>query len=152
MAQPEQTKHSDAQPADDVGHTVYRRVEVAGSAPPDPDPPESARPRSRAFAPALTPLVIGFTLLLVVISMLGYLSTQKMSLVSSRVLELETQHSARLSLLLKLRLAITKVNNEARIVQDAESRSGLKPPFDVRLGNAREEVNDLLPQLEHPPL
>jgi signal transduction histidine kinase len=152
MAQPEQTKHSDAQPADDVGHTVYRRVEVAGSAPPDPDPPESARPRSREFAPALTPLVIGFTLLLVVISMLGYLSTQKMSLVSSRVLELETQHSARLSLLLKLRLAITKVNNEARIVQDAESRSGLKPPFDVRLGNAREEVNDLLPQLEHPPL
>ena len=152
MAQPEQTKPSAAQPSNDVGHTVYRRVEAAGGPQPDAAPPESARPRSREFAPALTPLVIGFTLLLVVISMLGYLSVQKMSVVSSRVLELETQHSARLSLLLKLRLAITKLNNEARIVQETESRGGLKPPFNVRLGNARDEVNGLLSQLESPPL
>ena len=114
MAQPEQTEHSAAQPSDDEGQTVYRRVDVDGSAQMDAAPPESARPRSREFAPALTPLVIGFTLLLVVISMLGYLSVQKMTVVSSRVLELETQHSARLSLLLKLRLAVTKLNNEVR--------------------------------------
>src|SRR5678815_2172331 len=134
MAQPEQSKHSPALPSEDEGQTVYRRVEVAGSAQPDAGPLESARPRPREFAPALTPLVIGFTLLLVVISMLGYLSVQKTTVVSSRVLELETQHSARLSLLLKLRLAVTKLNNEVRALQDAESRGGLKPPFDVRLG------------------
>ncbi len=55
-------------------------------------------------------------------------------------------------LLLQLRLAVTKMNNEVRARQDAESRRELKPPFDFRLSLAREEVNQLLQRLERPPL
>src|SRR5688500_9796904 len=72
--------------------------------------------------------------------------------VTSTVLDLERQHTARLGLLLQLRLAVTKLNNEVRAIQETEARGGLKPPFDVRLSTAREEVNNLLRRLEKPPL
>ncbi len=111
-----------------------------------------ARARAREIAPAITPLIIGFTLLLVLISVLGYLSVQRMDEVSFRVLDLEHQHAAKLGLLLKLRLAVTKLNNEVRARQDSDARRELKPPFDFRLSLAREEVNQLLQQLERPPL
>ncbi len=104
------------------------------------------------ISPAITPLIIGFTLLLVLISVLGYLSVDRMDTVSFHVLDLEHQYSAKLGLLLKLRLAVTKLNNEARTRQVEDARGELKPPFDFRLGNARDEVNELLRQLEKPPL
>ena len=85
-------------------------------------------------------------------SLLGYLSVRRMDDVSFRVLDLEHQHAAKLGLLLQLRLGLTKLNNEARARQEAEARRELKPPFDFRLSLAREEVNQLLGQLERPPL
>jgi signal transduction histidine kinase len=72
--------------------------------------------------------------------------------VSLGALDLERQHAAKLGLLLELRLALTKLNNEARVRGEAEARRELKPPFDFRLSTAREEVNQLLHRLERPPL
>jgi signal transduction histidine kinase len=108
--------------------------------------------RAREIAPAITPLVIGFTLLLALISVLGFLSVRRLDTVSFQVEDLESQYSARLSLLLKFRLALNKLDNEARKRHAAEARRELKPPFDMRLNSARDELNDLLHQLERPPL
>ncbi|MCM3873977.1 MAG: ATP-binding protein [Pyrinomonadaceae bacterium] len=144
---------SDAGAPQEEGEVVYRRIETTEDGGPSKSPvAEETRGRAREIAPAITPLIIGFTLLLVLISVLGYLSVQRMDEVSFRVLDLEHQHAAKLGLLLQLRLAVTKMNNEVRTRQDAEARRELKPPFDFRLSLAREEVNQLLQQLERPPL
>jgi signal transduction histidine kinase len=110
--------------------------------------PGNIRERAREIAPTVGPLLIGFTLLLGVILVLGYLSGSRMDQVNNAVLDLERQHSARLGLLLQLRLAATKLNNEARLRHEAESRRELKPPFDFRLSTAREEVVRLLSVLD----
>jgi signal transduction histidine kinase len=141
-------------PPQEGGEVVYRRIDTtegdAESRSPSPEE-TNARAHAREIAPAITPLIIGFTLLLVLISVLGYLSVQRMDEVSFRVLDLEHQHAAKLGLLLKLRLAVTKLNNEVRARQDAEARR-LKPPFDFRSSLAREDINQHLQQLERPPL
>src|SRR5437773_7381014 len=124
---------------------VYRRIDAPEGEPQLPTP-------GRELAPAVTPLVIGFTLLLIVISVLGYLSVRRMDEVSVQVLDLEHQHAARVSLLLQLRLALTKLDTEARLRQRAEARRELMPPFDVRLGTARGETGRLLLLMERPPL
>jgi len=46
-------------------------------------------------------------------------------------------------------VALTKLDNEARARQDAE---GLRPPFEIRLRTAREDLNKLLPALARPSL
>src|SRR6266567_5338931 len=130
---------------EEESRVVYRRVE--------PQTRPDAQPEfDRGTAPAVTPLVIGFTLLLIVISVLGYLSVRRMDEVSIQVLDLEHQHAARVSLLLQLRLALTKLDTEARLRQRAEARRELMPPFDVRLGTARGEMGKLLLLMERPPL
>src|SRR5437899_287951 len=130
---------------EEKSRVVYRRVE--------PQTRPGAQPEfDRGIAPAVTPLVIGFTLLLIVISVLGYLSVRRMDEVSVQVLDLEHQHAARVSLLLQLRLALTKLDTEARLRQRAEARRELMPPFDVRLGTARGETGRLLLLMERPPL
>lgn len=96
------------------------------------------------------PLIIGFLLLLILIYVLGFLSVRRMDEVSVSVLALEQEHAAKLNLLLNLRLAVTKLNNEARARADSEARNELRSPFDVRLYSARDEMNDLLLQLERP--
>jgi signal transduction histidine kinase len=130
---------------------VYRRTEgteeaLAGGA------LQRATPSvwARELAPAIMPLIIGFLLLLILISVLGFLSVRRMDEVSVAVLTLEQQHAAKLSLLLKLRLAVTKLNNEARARAESEARDELRPPFDMRLTTARSEMSDLLVQLERP--
>lgn len=135
------------------GEVVYRRISPTEPDPKALRPPEpDTQPRAREIAPAITPLVIGFTLLLALISLLGYLSVQQMDTVNATVLDLQRQHAARLGLLLNLRLAVTKLNNEARARHEAEARRELKPPFEFRLSTARDDLDDLLGGLERPPL
>jgi signal transduction histidine kinase len=107
---------------------------------------------TRELSPAIIPLIVGFTLLLILIGVLGYLSVNRMDDVGRAVLDLEQQHAARLSLLLKLRLAVTKLDNEARSRAEADARRELKPPFEIRLNAARNEVNHLLKEAERPTL
>ena len=153
MAQSESAKPNQRAPSGEHGsEVVYRRTEPSGATNPNAPPPANERQRVREIAPAITPLVIGFTLLLALISILGYLSVQRMNDVSNEVISLEQQHTARLRLLLGLRLAVTKLNNEARRREEREARGQLKPPFELRLDNAREEVTKLLRQMDRPPL
>jgi len=135
----------------DTGEVVDRRSDFSGPTGQRPMS-EMIQARAHGIAPAITPLIIGFTLLLGLILLQSYLSIHRADDVTFRVLDLENQYAARLSLLLKLRLAVTKLNNEARTRHEASARNELKPPFGVRLGTARDDVKWWLQQLERPPL
>jgi signal transduction histidine kinase len=140
-----------SEPPDDEGRVVYRRTDTPESQT-QPIAPSATGMMVRALAPAIMPLIIGFLLLLILISVLAFLSVRRMDEVSVAVLDLEQQHAAKLSLLLKLRFAVTKLNNEARARAESEARGELKSPLDIRLSMARDEMNQLLGQLERSPL
>lgn len=132
---------------------VYRRTEPAAVNIPVSE--SVARARSiwtRELSPAIIPLVIGFLSLLILIAVIGYLSVTRMDDVGRAVLDLETQRAAKLSLLLQIRLAVTKLDSEARLRAQADARRELKPPFEIRLNTARSELKQLLRELEGPPL
>lgn len=132
---------------------VYRRTTPANGSAPAPEPDSSATSRwPHRLAPAIIPLIGGFLLLLVLIFMLGLLSVRRMDEVGIKVMTLEQGHAAKLSFLLKLRLATTKLNNEARARAEAEARDELRPPFDLRLASAQDELRELLQQTEGPAL
>jgi signal transduction histidine kinase len=149
MEKPESDKTDIHSEAEQNSQVVYRRgdspdLESGGTA--------SQAPSGHTLAPAVTPLIIGFTLLLIVISVLGFLSVHRVDEVGYQVLDLDRVHSARNNLLLQLRLALTRLDNEARKRQDADASKGLKPPFDLPLRTAREEMNKFLPSLDRPSL
>lgn len=132
--------------------TVYRRADVTETADRASTVTSERSMWTREISPAIVPLIVGFLLLLILIVAVAYISVNRMDAVGSRVLDLEQQHAAKLSLLLELRLAVTKLNNEARTRADADARGGLKPPFDIRLNNARGELHKLQQQLAAPSL
>jgi len=135
------------QPAEKHTEVVYRKT---------PDPNAPARPRLsalRGFAPALVPLLVGFLLLLGLLTALGVISIRHIDSISFRAQDLAVQNSARMSLLVDLRLKVTKLDNEARIRgRTATLQRELLPPFDMRLNTAREEVAEALLRLDRPPL
>ena len=120
------------------GEVVYRRVlpRAAGG---------KKEPR---LDPTLAPLVAGFALLLLLIWVLGSLSVRRLEDTSRAALNLEHTHAARAGLLLQLREALTKLDNEARKRMEANARHELTPPFDLRLDKARGEAVDLLAQVD----
>ena len=128
---------------------VYRRTRLSDNS----TPPVGQLPaQARSIAPTITPIIIGFLLLLGLITGLGLLSAKQMDQVSFNARDLVSQNSAHQSVLLNLRLAVTKLDNEARTQSEAEARRELKPPFDLRLSTAREEVKKRLAMLDRPPL
>ena len=98
------------------------------------------------------PLLVGCALLLLFVIVLGNLSVRRVEDTSRQVLILEQQFAARAALLLQLRIALTRLDNEARDKMEAEARNEIRPPFDMRLGSARDELNKLVPLLDHVPL
>jgi signal transduction histidine kinase len=136
----------------DPPRVVYRRVaagETSGLEPTGAPPWISVW--RRELSPAIIPLILGFLTLLILIAVIGYRSVRRMDEVGARVLQLEQLHAAKMTFLLELRLAVTKLNNEARARADADSRRELKPPFEVRLNRARTDLRELLRTLERPP-
>ncbi|GAC1400079.1 MAG: hypothetical protein NVSMB56_15150 [Pyrinomonadaceae bacterium] len=121
------------------GRVVYRRSGEAADV-------VQAQGRVRA-SPALTPLLIGFALLLVVIVLLGALSVRRLNSVNENVADAEVRHAQQLQLLLSLRGALTQVDNETRARMRTEAR-GLAPPLKVPLNRARDDVRKFLPQFE----
>ena len=132
------------QPAEKKPETVYRRTS-------DPGPAQGDLDR-RALVRAITPLIVGFLLLLALILGLGLRSAGQMEEVGTNARELALGYSARLNLLADLRLKLTRLDNEARDRHVAESRRELVSPFEVRLNNAREDIRASVKQLERPPL
>jgi signal transduction histidine kinase len=127
------------------GDVVYRRVAQAPKTPP-------AGPREPRFDPTLMPLLVGCALLLLFVLVLGNLSIRRVQDTSREVLLLEQQLAARAELLLHFRVALTRLDNEARDKMEAQARDELRPPFDMRLNTARSELTDLMPPLDRPPL
>jgi signal transduction histidine kinase len=133
----------------DEAKVVYRRVNPASvNAAMSASLAKARGIWTRELSPAIIPLIIGFLSLLILTGVIGYLSVSRLEEVGHAVLNLEQQHSAKLNVLLKVRLAVTRLNNEARARAEADARRELKPPFELRLNAARGEVKDLLPQLE----
>ena len=126
------------------GQVVYRRVTPPGEAP--------SPKREPRFDPALLPLILGFAILLLLVLAQGNLSVRRLEDTSRRSLQLEQSYAARASLLLQFRVALTRLDNEARSRAEADARHELRPPFDLRLVTARGKVSDLLPWLDHHPI
>lgn len=139
-------------PVDEPSRVVYRRQDIQQNVEPGDAARDAFRGWNQQLAPAIMPLIIGFLILLILISILGIVSARRMDEVGGAVLDLEQQHAAKIGLLLKLRLAVTKLNNEARARAESDARGGLRPPLDVPLKNAAQETNQLLRELERPPL
>lgn len=141
------------QPADKHPEVVYRKT---------PTGEETRRVRSaisrlQGYAPALGPLIVGFLLLLGLISALGFLSANKMYEVGFHARATADQSFARLGYLFDLRLKLTKLDTEARLRGRTESgteeqRRELLPPFEFRLNLARQDVTAAMEQLDKPPL
>jgi signal transduction histidine kinase len=137
--QPAPEKHSEV---------VYRRTPDAGS---------TATERSRGYAPAIAPLVIGFLLLLAVILVLGLKSASKLDDVGQRSRDLNLEYSTRLNRLLDLRLKLITLEHEARLRdlsesrRETDSRREIQPPFDFRFDKARDETREILNTLGPPP-
>src|SRR2546423_262584 len=96
------------------GQVVYRRVTPQG------DPPPAKR--ERRFDPTLLPLIIGFAILLLLVLAQGNLSVRRLEDTSRRALQLEQAYATRASLLLRFRVALTRLGNEARVRAESEAR------------------------------
>jgi signal transduction histidine kinase len=127
------------------GEIVYRRAGATVEQPP-------AGPDEPRLDPTLMPLLVGCALLLLFVIVLGNLSVRRVEDTSRQVLILEQQFAARAALLLELRVALTRLDNEARDKMKAEARKEIRPPFDLRLGSARDELTKLVPLVDRVPL
>ena len=136
------------QPARKKDDIVYRRTSPLGKTSGAAGAPE----KRRGFAPAITPLIIGFLLLLGLILALGLRSANKMEDVGGNALQAALEYSARLGLLLDLRLKVNQVDYEARARHRQESVRELAPPFDLKLDSAREEAKKAMVLMDRPPL
>lgn len=136
----------------EAARIVYRRSDSADTNAASASTETGRGVWTRAISPAIVPLVVGFLLLLILILVLGTLSVRRMDEVGRSVLDLEQQHAAKLSLLLKLRFAVSKLNSEARTRATAEARGELQPPLAFHLNAARGEASQLLGLLERAPL
>jgi signal transduction histidine kinase len=154
-------EQSKAEHLKDDGEVVYERLHISDAETEEQQQGAgrdgqrgggSAPAGKRRIAPTLKPLLIGFALLLALIIALSYSSVRQLEEVSREVLDLERQHAGKLSILLRLRTASTKLDNEARARQASEARQELAPPFDARLRSARNELKDVLTLYDHLPL
>lgn len=143
----------------DKGRVVYARLEGAGQG---GGARASKRREHSAAAPGayetlwrtLVPLLVGFALLVALVLGLGYLSAQKISDASFNTKDAERRLSAMSKTLLNLRLALSRLDTEARIRGRVESgtQGVMLPPTDLRLRNEREAVSNLLPEFDALPL
>jgi nitrogen-specific signal transduction histidine kinase len=142
-------------PANEDGAVVYRRLpasegEARGGSPGGKGAEPRAAVALRKLAPSLRPILVGFTLLLALVFLLGYLGARELENVSTGIFDLQSRQAAKVNTLLELRTAITKLDNEARArARIGEPENTLQPPFALRLRNAREEVLDRLRRFDH---
>ena len=131
------------QPAPHKQETVYRRK---------PDPGTRSAKERRGLAPAITPLIIGFLLLLGLILALGLRSANKMEDIGLNAQTRALRYSTHLGLLMDLRLRVNQLDNEARARHRQESIREFAPPFEIKLDTARTETTRAMAFLDHPPL
>lgn len=134
----------------DEGRVVYSRPEDVGG---------GGRRRARGWGAgggrdtlwgALVPLFVGFALLLGLVFALGFLSADEVGKMSFGTRDDERRLSFMSRTLLNLRLALTRLDAEARMRARVEAGTGgvILPPSDLRLRNERGEVERLLPEFD----
>ena len=145
----------------DGGRVIYSRPEGEGGQ-------EGARPSAlRRAAAAMTsggahaplwrtlvPLVVGFTLLVGLVLGLGYQSVGKVRDITFDTRDADARLAATSNALLNLRLALSRLDTEARIRGRIEAGTGgvMLPPSDLRLRNERGEVEKHLAEFDRLPL
>lgn len=137
------------------GEVVYRRISPGAG----DEPPPSGQTRRRRvtltkhLAPALKMGVAGFAVLLLLVALLGYLSVRKLDEVGGKILEDERRHTAIRDRVLELRLAATKLDNEARARgrKLGEGTDATRPLFDTPLSKARDDLKKRMLPLAAPP-
>jgi signal transduction histidine kinase len=102
----------------------------------------------RAFIRAITPLIIGFLLLLALISVLGWRSANQMERVGDDASEGLTEYFSHQNALVEFRLKFFQLHNEIRIRNTAVSQKGLIPPFDFKIDTARDELKEKIAVLD----
>ncbi|HSD47219.1 MAG TPA: ATP-binding protein [Pyrinomonadaceae bacterium] len=136
-------------PAKKKPQVVYRRLpelRPAGS-----EGPATAELARRSFTRAITPLVVGFVLLLGLIIGLGLRSASRIEEIGNKARAQSSDYSERIQALLNLRLKISQLDSEARIRHAVLSR-GLAPPAGFRLTEARDELVQTVASLDRNPL
>lgn len=133
------------QPAEKKPEIVYRRTPDRRGQPREVS--ASADLARRAFARAITPLVVGFILLLGLIGGLGWRSANRISDITNQARSQSFEHSQRVQILSDLRLKIAVLDSEARIRHAVLSR-GLAPPFNFRVDTARADLKDMVENLD----
>ncbi|HKG12545.1 MAG TPA: ATP-binding protein [Pyrinomonadaceae bacterium] len=134
----------------DEGRVVYSRPEEAGG---------GRRRRARGWFAgaggdtlwgALVPLSVGFALLVGLVFALGFLSADEVGKMSFGTRDDERRLSSMSRTLLDLRLALSRLDTEARMRARVEAGTGsvIQPPTDLRLRNERGEVERLLPEFD----
>lgn len=131
----------------DEGRVVYSR--------PEEEDGGGGRRRARAWAAgvgrdslwkALVPLFVGFALLVGLVFGLGLMSKREVGRTSFDTRDNERRLSLMSSTLLNLRLALSRLDAEARLRARVDAGTGnvMLPPSDLRLRNERGEVEKLL--------
>ncbi|HVF22881.1 MAG TPA: ATP-binding protein [Pyrinomonadaceae bacterium] len=100
---------------------------------------------------AITPLIIGFVLLLVLIIGLGLRSATRVAEIGNTARARFADYSNRIQVLSNLRLKISQLDSEARIRHAVLSR-GIAPPFGFRLTEARDELVETVAAMDRNPL
>ncbi|HYJ46012.1 MAG TPA: hypothetical protein VEV81_05305, partial [Pyrinomonadaceae bacterium] len=143
---PEETK--------EIGEVVYRRISPGvNEEPPKSDQTKRRMPLTAHLTPTLKTVIAGFVLLLALVLLLGYLSVRKMDEVGTKILEDERRHTSIRDFVLELRLATTKLDNEARARgrKLGDLTDETRPLFDAPLNKARDGIKALLLRLAAPP-
>ncbi len=134
------------------GKTVYHRLDMSGdggaraprggrkSAPVLKSP---AHP-SVSLARTLAPLLIGFALLVGLVTALGILSQRRMMSLGHLPFDRERGTTETLNRLYTLRLTLNRLDGEARARDRTGDTTSVRPPGDLRLRNARGEVEEAL--------
>jgi signal transduction histidine kinase len=110
---------------------VYRRT---------PDPTSAGSSPVQGYAPATAPLIIAFLLLLTVLLVLGMKSANKMTDVSLSARDLNLRYYTQLQRFTDARTKAINLNNEARVRDTAVMHREIKPPLDIRVDRARDDL------------
>ena len=138
----------------DGGRVVYSRPEGGeeGARPPVLEKAAGVATR-KDYAPlwrTLVPLLVGFVLLVGLVIGLGKLSVDKVRDVTYDTRSVESRLTSMTNTLLNLRLALSRLDTEARIRARVEAGTSgvMLPPSDLRLRNERGDVEKLLAEFD----
>ncbi|HEX7955312.1 MAG TPA: hypothetical protein VF508_00075, partial [Pyrinomonadaceae bacterium] len=140
----------------DGGRVIYSRPGGGGDEA-RPSPLREALGGGVEYQPlwrTLVPLLVGFALLFGLVFGLGYLSVRRVREVTFGVKDDARRLASMSETLLNLRLALSRLDTEARIRGRIEAGTGnvMLPPSDLRLRNERGEVERHLAEFDRLPL